>query len=198
MRLQLSSGGGNLANVVGSLTRKEQGSLAEELCRMVPVFSDVDVIPTQGGRHKLRFQDRWNPSVWYMPEEVSDGTMLILAFLTLQYQPQRPDVLAVEEPERGLHPYLVNQLIALLRRLSTGDVGDGRTMQVVLATQSAELLDYARPEEVRFLSRDRLTRAVDVYRIDPNSQDWQATFDVYRESLGSVWLSGGLGGVPGA
>jgi predicted ATPase len=194
----LSTTGDNLANVFGSFTRKQQASLAEELCRLVPVFSDVEVTPTSGGQHVLRFQDRWKPSVWYVPSEVSDGTMLMLAFLALQYQPVRPDLIVVEEPDRGLHPYLVNQLIALLRKVSAGEIGVHQPMQVVVATHSAELLDYARPEEVRFLNRNRETGALEVHTIDPQSPDWRATYEEYRESLGSVWLSGGLGGVPGA
>ena len=193
---RLTPAGDNLANVFATLTRKQQTSLGEELSRLVPVVSDVDVEPTQHGDHQLRFQDRWSPDIWYAPNEVSDGTILMTAFLTLQYQQPPIDLLVIEEPDRGLHPYLVSQLVAFLRKLSTGEVG-GKPIQVVMATHSAELLDYVRPEEVRFLNRNRETGALEVHKVDPNSPDWQATYNEYRESLGSLWLSGGLGGVPG-
>jgi predicted ATPase len=193
----LSADGHNLANVFGTLTRKQQAAVADELCRLVPVFSDLDLVPIQQGTHTLRFQDRWDSNVWYLPNEVSDGTMLIVAFLMVQHQRSRPDIVAIEEPDRGLHPYLVSQVVALLRKLSVGEVGNGKAIQILLATHSAELLDYVQPEEVRFLSRDRATGALQVYQVDPASPDWKAAYDEYRESLGSVWLSGGLGGVPG-
>src|SRR5262249_29641917 len=84
--------------------------------------------------------------------------------------------------------------IKLLRNLATGKLGP-RPIQVVLATHSAELLEYVRPEEVRFLNRIPEDGGV---RVDTSSKDWQDAFREYTESLGSAWLAGGLGGVPGA
>jgi predicted ATPase len=181
---QLSPDGDNLANVLATLTRKQQGALAERLCRLVPMFSDVDVQPTAGGRHELRFQDRWNESIWYRPHAVSDGTMLLVAFLVLQYQEAPVDVVAIEEPERALHPYLVDQLVGMLRAMSTGKLGP-KPIQVLLATHSAELLEYVEPEEVRFLARRREDGSTEVTQIDTRSPNWQKTFREYRESLGA-------------
>jgi predicted ATPase len=196
--LALAPSGDNLANVVATLTRKHQAALAEELCRVVPVFNDLDVQPIDtGGHHNLRFQDRWDHSVWYQPQEVSDGTMLLTAYLTIRYQEPPVGLLAIEEPERGLHPYLIGQLVDTLRKLSRGDLG-GAPIQVVLATHSAELLDHVEASEVRFLSRDTADGSVTVSQIDGDSEDWQAAYREYSESLGSAWLAGGLGGVPGS
>lgn len=44
----------------------------------------------------------------------------------------------------GLHPYLLGQMIALFREMSTGKVGASAT-QIILTTHSAELLDHVRP-----------------------------------------------------
>jgi predicted ATPase len=195
---RLNSDGGNLANVIASLTRSQQGELAQELCRLVPMFRELEARPGQGqaGTIRLTFQDRWNPSVWYEPHEVSDGTMLLLAFLWLQYQDPTPDLLAIEEPERGLHPYLLRELVDVLRRLSTGDLGS-RAIQVIMATHSAELLEFLRPEEVRFMRRNEADGSVLVESAPTDSPDWEQAFQEYRNSLGSAWLAGGLGGVPG-
>ena len=194
---RLDPDGSNLANVFATLTRKQQAALSQQFCRIVPMFMDVDIVPFGSGRHWLRFQDRWNPSVWYPPQEVSDGTLLVVAFLTLQYQSAPVDLVAIEEPERGLHPYLIGELVKLLRDMATGKVGP-RPIQFVLATHSAELLESVRPEEVRFLNRVPTDGSVQVTRIDTSSADWQQAFREYTESLGSAWLAGGLGGVPGA
>jgi predicted ATPase len=194
---ELGEAGENLTNVFGSLTRKDQTSLASQLCELVPVFSDVDRRSLNNGQQSLRFQDRWAPAAWYSPEEVSDGTILLLAFLTLQYQQPSVDIIAVEEPERGLHPYLLGQLVDFFRKLSEGKIGP-KPVQVILATHSAELLEHVRPEEVRFISRDTKSGNVLAEKVDTSTQDWKSTFDEYRKSLGDVWLSGGLGGVPGA
>jgi len=193
----LSRNGDNLANVFYSLGRKQQSDIAQELCRLVPMFSDVDLQPTAGGHHRLRFQDRWAPGLWFTPNEVSDGTMLLLAFIVLQHQNPAPDLITIEEPERALHPYLLDELIQLLRKMSTGEIGK-KPVQVVLATHSAELLDYVRPEEVRFLTRSQEDGSVRVNQAATDTPNWRRVYETYKQSLGGIWLSGGMGGVPGA
>ncbi len=194
--LQLNQAGENLTNVFATLTRQQQAAVAKELCRLVPMFSDVDLQPISGGLHALRFQDRWNPDLWFAPSQVSDGTMLVLAFIVLQYQNPPADILTIEEPERALHPYLLEELIQLLRKMTTGEIGK-KPVQVILATHSAELLEYVRPEEVRFLTRSPEDGSVQVNEAPTNSTNWQQVYKEYRESLGSIWLSGSMGGVPG-
>jgi predicted ATP-dependent endonuclease of OLD family len=193
---QLSSAGANLTNVFSSLTRSQQSYIALELCRLVPMFSDVDLIPTSEGRHQLRFQDRWNTELWWNPSQVSDGTMLVLAFLVLQHQAKSVDLITIEEPERALHPYLLDELLQLIRKMTTGEIGK-KPIQFVLATHSAELLEYVRPEEVRFLTRSPEDGSVQVNVAPTQSTNWQQVYKEYRESLGSIWLSGNVGGVPG-
>ncbi len=161
------------------------------------MFSDVDLQPTKAGRHRLRFQDRWNPDFWLSPAHVSDGTMLLLAFIVLQYQNPTPDLITIEEPERALHPYLLDELIQMLRKMSTGEIGK-KPVQVVLATHSAELLDYVRPEEVRFLTRSHEDGSVRVNQAATDTPNWRRVYETYKQSLGGIWLSGGMGGVPGA
>ena len=192
----LDRNGGNLANVFATLSRSEQSALAEQFKVLVPMYDDVDVKPYQAGSHRLVFRDRWTPSFQYEPSQVSDGTMLMLAFLVIQYQPQPIDVLAIEEPERGLHPYLVGEVVRMLRRLATGDLGP-RAIQVVLATHSAELLEFAEPREVRFLSRRESDGATQVESAPTETTDWANAVKEYQGSLGGLWLSGALGGVPG-
>ncbi len=192
----LNPTGDNLTNAFASLTRQQKAEVAQELCRLVPMFSDVDLQPTQGGHHRLRFQDRWDPELWFSPEIVSDGTMLLLSFIVLQYQSPAPDLITIEEPERALHPYLLDELIQMLRKMSTGEIGK-KPVQVVLATHSAELLEYVRPEEVRFLTRSREDGSVQVNQAATDTPNWRRVYETYHQSLGGIWLSGGMGGVPG-
>src|SRR5207237_1345108 len=142
----LGSEGRNLSNVFGTLTRSVQETVATRLGELVPSFRDVVVRPVAQGHHQLRFQDRWNQSVWYLPSEVSDGTMLVTAYLLLQHQSPPLDLIAIEEPERGLHPYLLGELVSLWRKMTRGEIGP-RQIQIVLATHSAELLDQLQPSE---------------------------------------------------
>jgi predicted ATPase len=190
----LASTGANLTNVFATLPRRVQTQVASEFCKLVPVFADVDARPSKDGHHRLCFQDRWREDLWYDPGEVSDGTMLMFAYSLLAHQTEPPDLLTIEEPEHGLHPYLMQQLIALLRGIAEGTIGR-RPIQVVLATHSAELLEHLRPEEVRFLSREA-DGSVTIEEAPVDDPDWKRVYDEYQQSMSALWLSGNLGGVP--
>lgn len=191
----LDLNGGNMANVLASLTRTSQQELSKRFCALVPLYADVDFEPLGGGSLTLRFQDRWNKA-WYQPQYVSDGTMLVLAYLLLLHQEPQVSLIAIEEPERGLHPYLLGQLVQFLRSMARGEIGN-RTVQIVAATHSAELLNHLEPSEVRFLSRADRDGSTIVERAPSDTPDWRRAFTEYDSALGSMWLSGGLGGVPG-
>lgn len=193
---QLAADGSNLSNAFASLTRQQQANVADDLGRLVPSFRDVGVEPLAQGNHRIRFLDRWNESLWYPPDEVSDGTMLVTAYLVVQHQDPPVDLLAIEEPERGLHPYLLGEMVSLWRKMTQGKIGP-RPIQIVLATHSAELLDHVEPSEVRFLTRDAQTGEVRIDEAPSDSEDWRLAYRTYQDSLGSMWLSGSLGGVPG-
>src|SRR5262249_45235548 len=132
---QLARDGSNLANVFGTLPRIRQQQIASRLRDLIPLYADVDVKPSNPGHHRVVFQDRWNDSIWYDPQNVSDGTMILLAFLTLAHMQAPPDVLAIEEPEYALHPYLLGEVVDLLRKLALGELGS-RSVQVIIATHS--------------------------------------------------------------
>lgn len=191
----LSNDGDNLVNLIATMSRKQQSALSEALCQRVPIYSDVDFTPIRDGKLQLRFYDRWDESIVYTPDQVSDGTMFMLAFLAMQFQPEPPDLIMIEEPERGLHPYLMSELVEMLRQLAHGQLGP-KPIQVILATHSAQLIEYAQPEELRFFSRRAEDGATVVHQIDPSDPHWQKGFELYERSLSEAWLSGALGGVP--
>lgn len=136
----LAVNGANLTNVFATLPRRVQAAAAAEFCKLVPVFADVDVRPSEQGRHRLCFLDRWRDDLWYDPADVPDGHDAHVRVLAAP-APHRPalGLLTIEEPEHGLHPYLLAQLVELLRGIAEGTIGR-RAIQVVLATHSAELL----------------------------------------------------------
>jgi predicted ATPase len=195
--LSLARNGENLLTVLETLPRRTRESLAVALSALVVPVGDVDTFPDErgGGRKVIKFRDRWNEKLWFRPDEVSDGTILLTAFLTLQHLDPAPDVVTIEEPERGLHPYLLGELVGYLRKLSTGAIGTMKPIQIVMATHSGDLLDHLLPEEVRFLSRTD-DGGVRAETIDPSTSEWKAAIKAHDGSLGGVWLSGGLGGVP--
>lgn len=191
----LRDDGGNLANFFGTLSRPDQERFVGEFVRLVPEYADIKA-RAQNGKLRLQFQDRWDSSVWYEADQVSDGTMLAAAYVALGYQRDVPTLAVFEDPDHGLHPYLQRRVVELLRALSRGEIGP-KAIQIVCTTHSKALLDYLDPEEVRFLVRDRKTGETLVKRAPTDNERWKDVYDKYEQSLGDMWLTGALGGVPG-
>ena len=189
---KVAASGQNMVNVFDSLPRRAQEELSGRFCGLVDAFADVDTEPTSGGNQRLRFQDRWS-SVWFEPAQVSDGSLLTLGYLVLDYQRPRPEAVAIDEAERGVHPYLLSHLVDMWRGMA---YRADEPIQVFLATHSRVLLDLLEPGEVRFLSRDDGGN-LRVEEAPTGEADWTSYLEHYEGSLGSAWLSGGLGGVPG-
>lgn len=83
---------------------------------------------------------------------VSDGVLLFLAHLVIVMGDTRPSVLMLEEPETGIHPGLLERLIALLKGLTKGEHG-GSPVQIILTTHSPMLLNFVEPHEIRVVRR---------------------------------------------
>ena len=72
--------------------------------------------------------------------QASDGMLSAIALVALLQQPDRdlPNVLIIDEPELGLHPYAIEVLAGLIYSAS-------RHAQLIVATQSVSLIDRLVP-----------------------------------------------------
>jgi predicted ATPase len=126
----------------------------------------------------------------YSAEDISDGLLLFVGLaVAAQLKADRPGILAIEEPERGIHPRRIRELLDHLLRVTQSGT------QVVLTTHSPTLLDEFRdtPESVLIFDRDE--KGTHVTRLS-DRKDWA---DELKKGmpLGDLWYSGVLGGVPG-
>ncbi len=115
--------------------------------------------------------------------QMSDGVLLVLAYLTILKSPYRPRVLLIEEPENGIHPENLKEVLAILREL----VGEQEHTQVVLTTHSPYVLDLFKPEEVTLCTKGD-DGAVSVRRLS-ESKTVREQIDVF--TLGEIWTSEG-------
>jgi predicted ATPase len=94
-----------------------------------------------------------------------------------------PRLISIDEPELGLHPSAIALITELCRSIS-------RHTQIILSTQSTELLDYFNADEVVVVERQqgetRLTRL--------SSQALQNWLEDY--SLSELYDKGVIGGKP--
>ena len=78
-------------------------------------------------------------------EDVSDGTINLIATITALNQNTIKTLLAFEEPERHLHLKAINYLLDSFRNSDK---------QIIITTHSTEILKYSNLKEVIFLYRD--------------------------------------------
>jgi predicted ATPase len=81
--------------------------------------------------------------------QASDGTLLVLAYLAILYLPKPPRLVLIEEPENGIHPKRLRDLLSIIRDL----VKEQNYSQVIMTTHSPYVLDLFEPEEVTLCQR---------------------------------------------
>ena len=85
-------------------------------------------------------------------QQASDGAVLFLGFLALFHVPEPPMVLLIEEPETGVYPKRLDQIIRILRNMSSR-MNARRLPQIIFTTHSPYVLTSFKPEEVTLMSR---------------------------------------------
>ncbi|MCY3970067.1 MAG: AAA family ATPase [Acidobacteria bacterium] len=185
----LRSGGANLAAFLFVLQKKHKVAY-EQIRKTVqlaaPFFDDFVLEPRALNPDTILLEWRHLRSdARFGASSLSDGSLRFIALATLLLQPVelRPTVIAIDEPELGLHPYAVTLLAGMLREASVES-------QIIVATQSPLLLDHFEPEEV--LVTDRRGGATSIRPLC--AEDLSAWLEEY--SLGELWDKNELGGRP--
>ncbi len=199
---ELASDGSNLAARLAALHARAPAAYAglhEELLRLFPEYSALVLEPAQGS-FALRLagpdEDVIGDGGLVPAADLSQGTLYALALLALAHDPTPPAVVCIEEVDRGIHPRLLREIRDVLYRLSyPADYGHDRApVQVIATTHSPLLLDLFRdhPEEV--VIAEKSGRAATFSRLSDRAD----IADLLAEggSLGDLWYSGILGGVP--
>jgi predicted ATPase len=117
--------------------------------------------------------------------QASDGVLLVLAYLGLLHLPSQfgPRVLLIEEPENGIHPRRLRDVLTILRQA----VQEQQRIQILLTTHSPYVVDLFQPEEVT-LCRKADDGAVVLRRLS-ESQMVRQQLDVF--TLGEIWTGEG-------
>jgi predicted ATPase len=107
--------------------------------------------------------------------------------LALIHSPNPPKVLLIEEPENGIYPKRLEEVISLIRRLQEAPSGRA-TPQIIMTTHSPYLLSSFRPEEVTLMARKDGTGPVQAHplRDAPNIEERLGRGEFY---LGELWYN---------
>ena len=149
-----------------------------------PAFLFRLCIEPEYGSLLLCWRERNSDQVFGV-SQASDGMLRVIALVTLLLQPEQdlPDVLILDEPELGLHPYAINIVGDLISAAGTD-------IQVVVGTQSARLLDCFDATDIVVVERSG--RGSTFMRQNAGAlKNW-----LDRYSLSELWEKNVLGGRP--
>ena len=166
-----------LAALKGSPVVKRR--LVELVRELAPEFDDFEVVP-EGGTLSL-YLTEGNLSI--PARRLSDGTLRYLCLLAILVDPDPPPLIAIEEPELGLHTDIHLLLAALLREAST------RT-QLVVTTHSDILVDALTDTPEAVVVCEKVGGSTQLRRLD--SDQLKPWLEKYR--LGELWTRGELAG----
>jgi predicted ATPase len=182
---RLSKGGENLPNVIQYLKEQHPERLERifsVLRQRIPRLERVEAEPMPDGRLLLQIKDApFEQPV--LSKFASDGTMKMLAYLTVLYDPEPPRFIGIEEPENFLHPRLLPELAEECRAAA-------ERSQLLITSHSPFLLNAMRPDEVRVLYRDEqgFTQAIRASNIQGISE-----FVSAGATMGHLWMEGHFG-----
>ena len=146
---RLSPTGDNLPNVIQYLKEdhpQRLESILQTLSRRIPRLEKVEASIMPNGQLLLQIKDApFQEPI--LAKFASDGTLKMLAYLTILYDPSPPQLLGIEEPENHLHPRLLPALAEECRAATA-------STQLMVTTHSPFFVDGLKPEEVWVLYRD--------------------------------------------
>lgn len=178
----LSREGENLSLVVEYLYKHHPQTFEEILKRLqsrVPGMTRVEAKTTEEGRVLLKFQDGAFEDP-FLARYVSDGTIKMLAYLVLLYDPSPHPLLCVEEPENQIYPSLLWDLAEEFRAYAR------RGGQVFVTTHSPDFLNAVALDEVFWLVKEKGYTSVHRAADDPQLSAYMAEGD----QMGYLWKQG--------
>jgi hypothetical protein len=174
---EIEPDGQGLAAALDHLYREDRARFArieKALVEFAPGIRQIipreDVGPETGGSavvwKKLAFALA-DPPCTIEAEHVSEGVLLVLAWLTIANLPHTGAVVLIDEPENGVHPQALRMVMGLLRKLSRGEIEGVPARQVVITTHSPFVVDCLKLDDTDELfvlerGRDGATTAIPV------------------------------------
>jgi predicted ATPase len=176
----LTDGGENLALVLSNFPGVVKRELIDSLRKLYDGIVDIQY-STMNGNVQLLLEETDGREI--PASRLSDGTLRYLSLLAILLHPNPPSLIAIEEPELGLHPDVMHHLADLLVRAS-------KRMQLVVTTHDRLLVDALSDQPSSVVVCEKENGQSHFERLD--AAGLKAWLDRY--SLGQLWSKGEIGG----
>lgn len=208
----VTASGGNIAATLNRLGSEAESSgtpkeavfaaIAHRLKELVPI-SGVDVAIDEV-RKLLTVQVTEKTGVLLPAASLSDGTLRFLALSTIEADPESDGVVCIEEPENGIHPAKMGEMVSLLKDLAVDATSrpepDNPFRQVIVATHSPAFVQLQAHDDLLFADETQVAGPGDIpirtLRCRPLDKTWRARSGA--PSVGYATILAYLTAPPGA
>jgi predicted ATPase len=142
--------GRHIASTLHLLEKREKnpGATLQEACNrlseLVPEVKKLRIDRDEMREQLVVKAMMQGSDIWLAPRSLSDGLLRFLALVTMQMDPDSCRVLCMEEPENGIHPSRIREVVGLLRDYVVNPEEDADEenpiRQVILNTHSPEVV----------------------------------------------------------
>ncbi|MBT9098351.1 AAA family ATPase [Methylovulum psychrotolerans] len=186
--LRLKSDAANLAAYLRMLYNgypSHYQRIVDTIRLVAPFFGDFVQRPGTPEYIELEWTQKGQQDTPFKAHVLSDGTLRFICLATLLLQPVEllPDTILIDEPELGLHPYAISILADIFKQVA-------ETKQLIVSTQSVELVNELSPEDVIVVEQENDASVFKRF----SSAELSGWLEEY--ALGDLWKSNVLGGRP--
>jgi len=180
---RLTSDGRNLAQILNTIKinfRSNYQNIVKKLNNVNQNFSDIN-FNLVGTNIELVLEERKLNKVIHV-SNISDGTLHFLCLLSIFYNPQRGQLVCIDEPETGLHPDMMRQITNAIIEFSN-------ETQFIISTHSENILNAFDLQNVLIFEKNENNETVVNKFSEEDFKDWYEKF-----SVGQMWRQGDIGG----
>jgi len=165
--------------------RKRFDGVVRVLRQLVPGLEELNIETPDPTRRHITVV--LNGGLELPGESLSTGVRHLIFFATLAHHPRAPNVILVEEPEHGVHPKRLGDIVRLLRGIAKGECCN-HPAQVILATHSPFLVDHLDLDQDQLLIFQREEGVEGACTAYPADKERLSTF-LDEFMLGEVWYN---------
>jgi len=186
----LSYDGSNLSGVLEYYKKHNKqviNDINEILKRNIPNFEYLDTKSMGIGTFYFIVHERDGQD--YGLRELSEGTVLFIGLVTamvscqyLEIKKGQKGIFIIEEPEKNLHPQLMEEIVALAKSLTD-------KFQVIITTHSTDLVAHLNIEDIILLDKNETGTRLQRIKKTEELERYLEEF-----SLDQIWLNNDLGG----
>jgi predicted ATPase len=180
---KLSHNGQNLMTIINNIRNNHSiwyDKIEQAIKQINPHFKDINFNFLGSKLYLVLRENYLTKSVSI--EHISDGTLRYLLLLSVLFNPERGNLVCIEEPETNLHPDMINTIADAIKQAA-------KNTQIIVTTHSPLLLNSFDIEDVLIFEKNQQNETEVNMKSSDEFDEWIDNFLV-----GQAWLQGLIGG----